>query len=69
MATLVLLHSALGKTPGIEAIADRYRAAGHTVLAPDVYEGTHVHHRRGGGRPLAGSRVLAARRPGGRGLC
>ncbi|GAA1929208.1 dienelactone hydrolase family protein [Brevibacterium antiquum] len=39
MATLVLLHSALGKTPGIEAIADRYRAAGHTVLAPDVYEG------------------------------
>lgn len=39
MTTLVLLHSALGKTPGIEAIADRYRAAGHTVFAPDVYEG------------------------------
>ncbi|WP_231443458.1 dienelactone hydrolase family protein [Brevibacterium zhoupengii] len=39
MVTLVLLHSALGKTPGIEAIADRYRAAGHTVHAPDVYEG------------------------------
>lgn len=39
MTTLVLLHSALGKTPGIEAIADRYRAAGHTVFAPDFYEG------------------------------
>ena len=40
MATIVLLHSALGKTPGIEAIADRYRGAGHIVLAPDVYEGS-----------------------------
>ena len=39
MTTLVLLHSALGKTPGIHAIADRYTAAGHTVFAPDFYEG------------------------------
>ncbi|MDN5833686.1 MAG: dienelactone hydrolase family protein [Brevibacterium sp.] len=39
MTTLVLLHSALGKTPGISAIADRYTAAGHTVFAPDFYEG------------------------------
>lgn len=39
MATIVLLHSALGKTPGIDAIAERYTAAGHTVFAPDFYEG------------------------------
>lgn len=39
MSTLVLLHSALGKTPGIDAIADRYTAAGHSVIAPDFYEG------------------------------
>lgn len=39
MTTLVLLHSALGKTPGIDAIADRFTAAGHIVFAPDFYEG------------------------------
>ena len=39
MPTLVLLHSALGKTPGIDVIAERYTAAGHTVFAPDFYEG------------------------------
>ncbi|SMX82685.1 MULTISPECIES: dienelactone hydrolase family protein [unclassified Brevibacterium] len=39
MTTLVLLHSALGKTPGMEAIAGRYTAAGHTVVTPDFYEG------------------------------
>lgn len=39
MAAIVLLHSALGKTPGMDAIAGRYTAAGHTVVAPDFYEG------------------------------
>ena len=39
MTHLVLLHSALGKTPGIDAIADRYTSTGHTVFAPDFYEG------------------------------
>lgn len=39
MATIVLLHSALGKTPGIDAIAEQYTAAGHSVFAPDFYEG------------------------------
>lgn len=39
MAHLVLLHSALGKTPGIDVIAERFTDAGHTVSAPDFYEG------------------------------
>lgn len=39
MTTIVLLHSALGKTPGIDAIAERYTSAGHTVFAPDFYAG------------------------------
>lgn len=39
MSTLVLLHSALGRTPGMDAIAERFTAAGHTVHIPDFYEG------------------------------
>ena len=39
MSTLVLLHSALGRTPGMDAIADRFTAAGHTVRIPDFYDG------------------------------
>lgn len=40
MSSLVLFHSALGRTPGMEAIAERFATAGHTVHTPDVYEGT-----------------------------
>lgn len=40
MRTLVLLHSALGRTPGMDAIAERFTAAGHTVHTPDFYDGT-----------------------------
>src|SRR5699024_3335 len=39
MSTLVLLHSALGRTPGMDAIAERFTAAGHTVRIPDFYDG------------------------------
>jgi dienelactone hydrolase len=39
MTTVLLFHSALGQTPGFLAFADELRAAGHTVHAPDLYEG------------------------------
>lgn len=41
MATILLLHSALGLRPGVHGLADRLRAHGHTVEVPDFYEG-HV---------------------------
>jgi dienelactone hydrolase len=39
MAEIVLFHSALGLRPGVRAAADRLLAAGHTVHAPDYYDG------------------------------
>lgn len=39
MAELVVFHHAQGRTEGIASIADRLRAAGHTVHLPDLYEG------------------------------
>jgi dienelactone hydrolase len=39
MADVLLLHHALGQTPGFLAFADALRAAGHTVHAPDLYDG------------------------------
>lgn len=39
MATVLLLHHAQGRTPGVEAFAQRLRDAGHTVEVPDVYDG------------------------------
>ncbi|MFE1082257.1 dienelactone hydrolase family protein [Brevibacterium sediminis] len=39
MTTLVLLHSALGRTSGMDAIAERFALAGHAVHTPDVYAG------------------------------
>jgi dienelactone hydrolase len=39
MAEVVLFHHAQGQTPGFLAFADAIRAAGHTVHAPDLYEG------------------------------
>jgi dienelactone hydrolase len=39
MTTVLLFHSALGQTPGFLAFVDELRAAGHTVHAPDLYEG------------------------------
>jgi dienelactone hydrolase len=39
MAEVVLFHSVLGLRPGVIAAAERLRAAGHTVHAPDLYDG------------------------------
>ncbi|MGH2793141.1 MAG: dienelactone hydrolase family protein [Actinomycetota bacterium] len=39
MAEVLLLHHALGLTPGLLAFADELRAAGHEVHAPDLYDG------------------------------
>jgi dienelactone hydrolase len=39
MAEVVLFHHAQGLTPGVIAFADELRRAGHTVHAPDLYEG------------------------------
>lgn len=39
MSDVIVFHHALGVTPGIEAFADRLRAAGHQVLVPDLFGG------------------------------
>ncbi|MBO0833325.1 MAG: dienelactone hydrolase family protein [Actinobacteria bacterium] len=39
MAEVVLYHHALGLTPGVVALAEELRNAGHTVHTPDLYEG------------------------------
>jgi dienelactone hydrolase len=39
MAEVLLFHHAQGLTPGIRAFADDLRAAGHTVHAPDLFDG------------------------------
>ncbi|MGA7173021.1 MAG: dienelactone hydrolase family protein [Candidatus Dormiibacterota bacterium] len=39
MAEVLLFHHAQGLTPGCLSFADRLRAAGHEVHAPDLYQG------------------------------
>jgi dienelactone hydrolase len=39
VAEILLFHHAQGQTPGFLSFADELRAAGHTVHAPDLYEG------------------------------
>ena len=39
MAEVLLYHHAQGQTPGFLAVADQLRAGGHTVHAPDLYDG------------------------------
>ena len=39
MAEMMLFHHAQGQTNGFLAFADELREAGHTVHAPDLYEG------------------------------
>src|SRR2546428_10075719 len=39
MAEVLLFHHAQGQTPGFQAFADDLRRAGHTVHAPDLYDG------------------------------
>lgn len=39
MAEILLLHHVLGLTDGVRSLAERFRGAGHTVHAPDLFEG------------------------------
>lgn len=39
MADIILFHHVLGLTAGCHSLADRLRAAGHTVHTPDLYDG------------------------------
>src|SRR6266536_2688592 len=39
MAEVLLFHHAQGQTAGFHAFADELRAAGHTVHAPDLFDG------------------------------
>ncbi len=39
MATVLLFHHAQGQTPGFLSFAEDLRAAGHTIHAPDLYDG------------------------------
>jgi dienelactone hydrolase len=39
MATVLLFHHAQGQTKGFLGFADELRVAGHTVHAPDLYDG------------------------------
>jgi dienelactone hydrolase len=39
MADVLLFHHAQGQTAGFHAFADELRRAGHTVHAPDLYDG------------------------------
>jgi dienelactone hydrolase len=39
MAQVLLFHHAQGQTEGFHAFADELRGAGHTVHAPDLYDG------------------------------
>lgn len=39
MANILLFHHAQGLTPGVDAVADVLREAGHIVTVPDLYDG------------------------------
>ena len=39
MTEIVVFHHALGLTDGVRALADDWRATGHVVHLPDLYEG------------------------------
>ena len=39
MADVLMFHHAQGLTPGVWALADELRGAGHVVHAPDLYDG------------------------------
>jgi dienelactone hydrolase len=43
MAEVLLFHHACGLTDGVLAFADRLRAGGHAVHAPDLFEGRTFH--------------------------
>ena len=63
MADTLLFHHAQGQTDGFLAFADELRAAGHTVHAPDLYDGkTFGSHGSLGSQ--SGWRACQCQRPG-----
>jgi esterase/lipase len=46
MAEVFLFHHAQGQTPGVLAFAHELRRAGHTVHAPDLFDGRTQLRRR-----------------------
>ena len=39
MAEILLFHHVLGRTTAMESLAERFRAAGHSVHLPDLFDG------------------------------
>lgn len=39
MSEVLLVHHALGLTPGVLGLADQLRASGHDVVTPDLFDG------------------------------
>ena len=73
MTDVLLLHSALGRRPGVLAFARRLEEQGHRVVVPDLYEGqvfaspdAGVAHMRwlGWDRLVARAETAAADMPG-----
>jgi dienelactone hydrolase len=67
MAEILLFHHARGLTPGVLHFAGVLRDAGHTVLAPELYEGrtfgdtqSGVAHMRQLGQEVLAQRAAAA---------
>lgn len=67
MAEILLFHHARGLTPGVQRFADVLRDAGHTVHAPDLYEGrtfddteSGVEHMNELGRDVLAQRAAGA---------
>ncbi|MEV1291074.1 dienelactone hydrolase family protein [Pseudonocardia sp. NPDC049635] len=67
MADVVVLHHALGRTPGVRGFAADLAAAGHTVTVPDLFDGrtfdtvqAGVEHVRSIGFPALVERAAAA---------
>jgi dienelactone hydrolase len=70
VADIVLFHHAQGLTPGVQAFADRLRAAGHLVIVPDYYGGrtfdtieAGVAYAEAQGFPTLIDRAVAAAQP------
>jgi dienelactone hydrolase len=67
MAAVVLFHHVQGLTDGVQEFAERLRAGGHTVHAPDLFEGERpgtveegIAHVRSVGDEVLGERVERA---------
>ena len=54
MAEIVLFHHVQGLTPGVEALGQKLRAAGHKVHVPDLFEGQRFGSIREGIAHLTG---------------